>query len=539
MINATGIPGDVMSLYQGGEAAGVVVIILGAGISLVAVIGLLITLGIASVKPSLQATRQSLFMQSSFGTYFVSLLFADIIQATGSFMNIRWVNATRITSGGFCTAQGSIKNVGNVASAVWTLVIAGHVFNLLFLRMAQKKYVALAVAIATWSFIGAVAIFGPAVLEKSGPFFGIAGYWCWITEQYPGARVGLEYFWMFFSAIMSFILYMLVFLRLRGNIIIEGWKPRFKWVPRSKAWQLQATRDAVDAHMTALARQMLWYPVGYTIVIVPIAIARFISAGDTDVPFGWTVFADTLFMLSGFINVVLFLSTRKYLPAPTVLPTFNIPRKAPPSAFIPPGAPGSIDPYYLPHGGSPTGSDKSFGSADRNDHHRPQLSISNDFNEKFEYTPDAQVLDPQMIGIRALPAAHTRSRSIGSDPHDPHATHLSNAAAHVGGRDPFEDPAHQGSQVAYALHDDAPLKNPFSDAVSPHSVYSPDDEWHSPLSAYLEEVDLSGQQEQGPVSRSPRASNGHARMSSAALASRLSTATTQSKIVPASYGGRV
>ena len=43
--------------------------------------------------------------------------------------------------------------------------------------MAQKKYVALAVAVAAWSFIGAIAIFGPAVLEKTevGAFFGISG----------------------------------------------------------------------------------------------------------------------------------------------------------------------------------------------------------------------------------------------------------------------------------------------------------------------------------------------------------------------------
>jgi hypothetical protein len=100
---------------------------------------------------------------------------------------------------------------------------------------------------------------------------------------------------------MSFILYVLVFLRLRGNIVIpEGSHvPRFIWVPRAKAWKLQANRDAVDAHMTDVAKQMIWFPVAYTIVIIPIAVDRFVSDADNEAPFPWLVFADSLFMGSG------------------------------------------------------------------------------------------------------------------------------------------------------------------------------------------------------------------------------------------------
>lgn len=97
------------------------------------------------------------------------------------------------------------------------------------------------------------------------------------------------------------MLYMLVFLRLRGNITFpEGSRfPKFVWVSRAKAWKLQANRDAVDAHMTDVARQMIWFPVAYTIVIVPIAFGRFLSDAGTDVPFEWIIFADSLFMSSG------------------------------------------------------------------------------------------------------------------------------------------------------------------------------------------------------------------------------------------------
>ena len=138
--------------------------------------------------------------------------------------------------------------------------------------------------------------------------------------KYPGARVGLEYFWVgllyvaemdyaheflrtqfFFSGAMSSVLYVLVFLRLRGNIVVpEGSHvPKFIWVPRAKAWKLQANRDAVDAHMTGAARQMIWFPVAYTIIILPITVDRFVSGTNHKVPFPWFVFADSLFMSSG------------------------------------------------------------------------------------------------------------------------------------------------------------------------------------------------------------------------------------------------
>ena len=52
--------------------------------------------------------------------------------------------------------------------------------------------------------------------------------------------------------------------------------------------------------------------------VLPITIARFITFfnPDTHVPFAATVFADMLFALSGFLNVILFIFTR-----PNFLPT--------------------------------------------------------------------------------------------------------------------------------------------------------------------------------------------------------------------------
>lgn len=55
------------------------------------------------------------------------------------------------------------------------------------------------------------------------------------------------------------------------------------------------------------------YPLVYTLTVLPIAIVRFRSFYDKNVPFAYTVVADVLFSCSGFFNVVLFSLTRPAL----------------------------------------------------------------------------------------------------------------------------------------------------------------------------------------------------------------------------------
>jgi hypothetical protein len=111
-------------------------------------------------------------------------------------MNIRWVEELSVRDGSFCAAQGAIKNIGNVATALWALVypsytpvigtviklfvqiIAIHVFNLLFLRHQTKRIAGIATTVAVWCGVGTIDLFGPAVLSKQsiGPYFGVAGH---------------------------------------------------------------------------------------------------------------------------------------------------------------------------------------------------------------------------------------------------------------------------------------------------------------------------------------------------------------------------
>jgi hypothetical protein len=153
-----------------------------------------------------------------------------------------------------------------------------------------------------------------------GPYYGIAGYWCWIAPAYSTERYTSEYLFSFASAGFSFILYVLVFLRLRGNITVSGGykvyfhqRPKLRVGRTSAGTYILADDQRVESHLTTVAKQMLWYPVAYTILVLPIGTSRYYNNSGASVPFPVTIGTAALFMLSGFVNTMLFCATRSVL----------------------------------------------------------------------------------------------------------------------------------------------------------------------------------------------------------------------------------
>lgn len=307
--------------YTTREVNGVRVLIVASCLSMTATCGLLIAIA-SSAFNTRKSTNKSLFVRTHVAAYFISLLVCDLLQAVGSIMNEKWVQSTAVYVGRFCTIQGVIKQSADVGIAIFALIIAVHTFFVLFLRWQIRPYVLWLTLLSAWSAIAAIVLAGPELLDtgRRGPFFGISGYWCWITPPYPVQHITLDYMFMFMSAGFSFVLYSLVFLRLRGNIIISGWYIAFRRANQSKnaSWR---GRDFADNEMMVIARQMMLYPVAYTIVILPIATARFCEMrGNRNVPFAATIFCDTVYLLSGLVNVTLFVTTRRVLPPQSIIP---------------------------------------------------------------------------------------------------------------------------------------------------------------------------------------------------------------------------
>lgn len=302
--------------YTPGDSAGVVALVIAAGMSCISVVTLLVLL-IISARRSVQAPGQVVFIRTHVAAYFVSLLFCDFWQSIGSLLSIRWVHDQGVSVGVSCTAQAAIKNGGNVGTAIWSLVIALHTFFVLFVGRRPWEPALYITLILVWSLIGFIVVLGPGIIEDAarGPYFGISGIWCWITDGYSLQQLMLEYLWMFASAFISLILYALILLKLRGNLVVSGKKWKLRRAPVLGRWDPQTGQGTLEGQVTGITRQMMLFPTAYIIVILPIAACRYASWAGNTVPFQVLIFADVIFLLQGFINAVLFICTRNVIPA--------------------------------------------------------------------------------------------------------------------------------------------------------------------------------------------------------------------------------
>lgn len=301
----------VMLPYTSTQYPGITALVLAGFISLTSILAVFVVVTVLALKARIG--RYHLFAQTHILPYFVSLLVANFSQSIGSIINITWLNEGGVTFNHSCITQGITKNVGNVGGAIWSLTLSIHAFDVLFLRNQQKKRTVYITLVALWVVIFLIDLIGPVLVEKAdaGPFFGISGYWCWITASYPLSQVFLEYIWMFFSAFACGIIYLLIYLRLRGNLGGSGLKMKFRRIPKAEQWAVKLSRDEVDSSMYKLSQQLMLYPLVYLFVILPIAFGRFLFY-VAEVPFWYIILADFIFNLNGFFNVAIFLYTLKY-----------------------------------------------------------------------------------------------------------------------------------------------------------------------------------------------------------------------------------
>ncbi|TCD64732.1 hypothetical protein EIP91_003688 [Steccherinum ochraceum] len=317
----TGLPNGKTFLmevsYASGEAAGVKFLVAVSVFSFLAVLGLLASIGLSAWNTR-KSVNPYMFVRSHSCAYLVSMLVCDLLGvAIGSLMNSAWTKNMSVKFGTTCVAQGVIKHIADVGPAVWSLVIAMHTFWVLFLRLDASKKMFIATFAGGWTLVFILVLAGPAIVDvkNNGSFYGISGHWCWIADGYPVARIMTDYFWMFFSAITCFVLYGMILLKLRGNITTSGWKIKFSLHKSDDP----ESPDGSDHQLKVMAKQMLLYPIAYTIIILPIACCRFVEWSGKDVSWGGTVFSDSVYLMSGLVNVILFIFTRRVLPPHTVI----------------------------------------------------------------------------------------------------------------------------------------------------------------------------------------------------------------------------
>ncbi|KAN0130873.1 hypothetical protein V8E53_011251 [Lactarius tabidus] len=219
-------------------------------------------------------------LQGPSDIYMLALLVYDILQAMGGILDVRWAHNGIVTVGPYCTAQGIIQQIGELGVALITLIFTIHTFVVALWSVGSRaRNFAFGIVTLATLFIALWVGLGNG-LEKH--FETPTPYWCWVGPEYKGERLAGEYVWLWIALFASVGL----------NI------PLYIW----------AKGLSVDL------RRMLFYPLAYSIIVLPISITRWSSFSNSkNVPSAATFFSVSIFNLSGAINVLLFWVVRPQL----------------------------------------------------------------------------------------------------------------------------------------------------------------------------------------------------------------------------------
>jgi len=243
--------------------------------------------------------------------YVLSLFVADLIQGIGIVLGTRWINEGVVVCGTHCTIQGILQQAPETIVAMSTLAIAVHTFSIVFFKKGRSSIsVAIVVVGIIWLYmILFVGITLGMHSNPNNPFYTPTPYWCWVNSHFTSERIIGEYGWLWITAIVSSVLYILLFLFLRGNLVCKD----NSW--RQIQFQRVNRRESV-IHETAVAKYafiMLLYPISYIGLIMGLSVVRwidFIHPHQNIIPAPVIFLVQSILAMSGVVNVALLIYTR-------------------------------------------------------------------------------------------------------------------------------------------------------------------------------------------------------------------------------------
>ncbi|KIJ42238.1 hypothetical protein M422DRAFT_780051 [Sphaerobolus stellatus SS14] len=268
--------------------------------------------------------------------YMISLFVADFLQGVGIAFDIRHIHSGIVQCGTYCTAQGILRQLSEATVAFSTLAIAVHTFVIILFRKGQNAFkFSLIIVGLIWLYVSLFVTIASALHSKGSEFFYtptpnyrlkavktyLSGAGCWIGPKFPVERIVGEYFWFWFTALISLVLYVILYLALRGNVFTEEirwWRIHFRSRPINKRRPTsigEPNGENEQGNKRGAATEavmMLLYPLAYVGLILGLSIVRWMGFVDENigVPPAATFSVMTIFALSGVVNVTLLLYTR-------------------------------------------------------------------------------------------------------------------------------------------------------------------------------------------------------------------------------------
>ncbi|KAJ7086107.1 hypothetical protein B0H15DRAFT_845346 [Mycena belliarum] len=254
--------------------------------------------------------REYVFFNTVLGNYAACLLIANMISGGAGILGVQQLLKGGIQEGTFCDAQAVVMQIGNFGGAYFTMAIGVHTFNSLVLAKRQSALIcAITIAIG-WTFsclLAAAPLWYPS--GTLGPAYGISGLSCGIREAYPKLMFLFHLLPIYLTSILSALIFSIVFLVLRGTLVIKGGfklalDPNERWSGNVQNYHRFVAR---------IARSMLWFPVAYILFLVPYSFARLIDLSGRKCPIGLLVAAYVFWFMLGVANVITLYNTFRVL----------------------------------------------------------------------------------------------------------------------------------------------------------------------------------------------------------------------------------
>jgi len=240
------------------------------------VIFVMIARNLLHYKKTLPNSDWKLLVRTPTEIYMLFLFGFEIVQAIGGALNIRWAHDGIVTTGPYCTVQGTIKQIGQLGVAMMTLMLTVHTFTtaLWGVGAEARNFAFGIVGLACLYIVLWVGITNGIHKDFETP----TPYWCWISSQYKRER-------------------------LTGHLSVDD-----------KTWYKFRLKKS---HVALSQRRAIWgilfYPLAYSLVMIPDSVFRWLLFSHKSMPSAATFFGIIMFNLSGAINVLLFLIVRPHL----------------------------------------------------------------------------------------------------------------------------------------------------------------------------------------------------------------------------------
>ncbi|KAG9307704.1 hypothetical protein G9A89_023269 [Geosiphon pyriformis] len=216
----------------------------------------------------------------------LNLMISDWLLSLGMMVSLNWIAEGDISIGSWCSIQGLLINIGSMGTALWAVSICIYTYKELFGSFAPRWYLNVSIWII-WPIAIGFPITGFILDTPQKRFFNPSNtLWCCINPEYTYWRAFLHFGLILASLIFMFIMYGLMFFLARRRQIIFA----------------NTRRQALSK--TGL--KLIFYPVVYSFLVFPIAIARYVRALEDKIPYTWVVFASCLFTLGGLIDSIVY-----------------------------------------------------------------------------------------------------------------------------------------------------------------------------------------------------------------------------------------